>query len=181
MSDIFPTMFLVSKHGRQQGCNRIKYCSLSSAVFADQQGYFFTKRDVEGFVLPKILQLKTIYMPICCHVIILEEWRTNSRCQTGFIEKLFRSRWLATNSLCSWLQLLSKITIFDFSNFLEQRRKDWGPNARPRMVRKSRVIDPDRTDTVRRLGDEGKGYAQIGKVHGVSAASVYRSLAVESR
>lgn len=41
-------------------------------------------------------------------------------------------------------------------------------------------MDADRTDTARRLRDEGKSYAQIGKILGVSAASVYRSLALEN-
>lgn len=50
--------------------------------------------------------------------------------------------------------------------------------AQGRVGGRPRVMDADRTDTARRLRDEGKSYAQIGKVLGVSAASVYRSLTV---
>lgn len=49
--------------------------------------------------------------------------------------------------------------------------------AQSRVGGRLRVMDADRADTARRLRDEGKSYAQIGKVLGVSAASVYRSLA----
>lgn len=37
-------------------------------------------------------------------------------------------------------------------------------------------MDADRTATARQLREEGKSYAQIGTILGVSAASIYRSL-----
>lgn len=50
-------------------------------------------------------------------------------------------------------------------------------HARPGKVGgRPRVMDADRIDTAWQLREEGKSYAQIGKILGVSAASIYRSL-----
>ncbi|MFB9669124.1 hypothetical protein [Glutamicibacter nicotianae] len=43
-----------------------------------------------------------------------------------------------------------------------------------------RVVDAGCIDTARQLREEGKGYAQIGKILGVSAVSIYRSLTVDN-
>lgn len=43
-----------------------------------------------------------------------------------------------------------------------------------------RVMDADRTATARQLREEGKGYAQIGKFLGVSAASISRAISAEN-
>ena len=52
--------------------------------------------------------------------------------------------------------------------------------AQGRVGGRPRVMDADRTATARQLREEGKSYAQIGKILGVSAASIYRSLSSEN-
>lgn len=52
--------------------------------------------------------------------------------------------------------------------------------AQGKVGGRPRVMDADRTAAARQLREEGKSYAQIGKILGVSAASIYRSLAAEN-
>lgn len=52
--------------------------------------------------------------------------------------------------------------------------------AEGRVGGRPRVMDADRTATARQLREEGKSYAQIGKILGVSATSIYRSLSSEN-
>ncbi|WP_275436122.1 helix-turn-helix domain-containing protein [Pseudoglutamicibacter albus] len=52
--------------------------------------------------------------------------------------------------------------------------------AQGKVGGRPRVMDADRTATARQLREEGKSYAQIGKILGVSAASIYRSLSSEN-
>lgn len=52
--------------------------------------------------------------------------------------------------------------------------------AQGRVGGRPRVMDADRTATARQLREEGKSYAQIGKILGVSAASIYRALSSEN-
>lgn len=48
--------------------------------------------------------------------------------------------------------------------------------AQGKVGGRPRVMDADRTATARQLREDGKSYAQIAKVLGISAASVYRAL-----
>lgn len=48
-----------------------------------------------------------------------------------------------------------------------------------RIGGRPRVMNEDRIAAARQLREGGKSYAQIGKILGVSAASIYRSIAVE--
>lgn len=52
--------------------------------------------------------------------------------------------------------------------------------AQGKVGGRPRVMDADRTAAARQLREKGKSYAQIGKILGVSAASIYRSLAAEN-
>lgn len=52
--------------------------------------------------------------------------------------------------------------------------------AQGKVGGRPRVMDADRTATARQLREEGKSYAQIGRILGVSAASNYRSLSANN-
>ena len=86
-------------------------------------------------------------------------------------------------------------TLGNSSRATPERRKGSSPQARGtqntrrglaharaqgRVGGRPRVMDADRTATARQLREEGKSYAQIGKILGVSAASIYRSLSSEN-
>lgn len=52
--------------------------------------------------------------------------------------------------------------------------------AQGRVGGRPRIMDADRTATARQLRQEGKSYAQMASILGVSTANVYRSLTHET-